>query len=217
MLTLPTEAAEVVLLATPHAPARPRRSPPDWLRSRAPTVALRGNHGLSDVVEATLGAEGHVTRLVTHWINGPNMLAPAALESGSAVWLGRFVAEGDGWVFTLDAPSHLSERFSAARLNRAQFVFSHVGELRRADGSTFDVGAAEEVMFSGCATSRRRPLDNAGDRSHDAKTTGPEVAAIVHTSSSNIDTPAPGRPTTAVTEPVGVSARILSANATVRA
>ena len=48
---------------------------------------------------------------------------------------------------TIDSRPDLGEALRLANETDEQYLLTHVGELRRADGASFDVAAATEVLF----------------------------------------------------------------------
>jgi hypothetical protein len=88
-------------------------------------------------------------RALVHWMNLPNYTGNTSLRHISNVgrtWTrGRLALEVDGWSITLDGRPGNGSLFKED-VGLARYVLTHVMELRRADGSTFEVESARRVI-----------------------------------------------------------------------
>lgn len=76
------------------------------------------------------------------------LIHPAAtLTDHGRSWVGRWQLESCGWRFTIDSRPDLVEALQAASEVDEQYLLTHVGELRRADGTSFDGATAVELLF----------------------------------------------------------------------
>jgi hypothetical protein len=93
------------------------------------------------------GSGDSIVRVVTHWFNLP-LVAPAKpLQAGGSTWAGRWNYEVNGWILTLDSrPDHMSVFPIACATPKA--VMTHVGELRKVNGSAFESKEVENVLFA---------------------------------------------------------------------
>lgn len=89
-------------------------------------------------------------RLIANWINLPNIVASGRIvqdeaDGHSHCWIGRWQIDVDTWRLTLDRRYDYDSAIMGA--NAASiFAFTHVMELSHADGSSFDVDAARQVL-----------------------------------------------------------------------
>jgi hypothetical protein len=111
------------------------------------SVAVNSSWGTGDVMPSRLGPGGELDRVIVHWLNVPHLVPAAPLETPTSVWLGRLRFNAGPWLLTLDSRPDLSEVLRSARDVDAQFVMTHVGEVRRVDGAVFAATDAEEVIF----------------------------------------------------------------------
>jgi hypothetical protein len=82
--------------------------------------------------------------VVVHWVNLPNILARGRIATDSHCWNGRWQTEVDGWRLTLDRRhdyDSITEKKTAP-----MFVLTHVMEVRRVDGTSFDVASASQLL-----------------------------------------------------------------------
>ncbi|WP_446216281.1 hypothetical protein [Micromonospora sp. IBHARD004] len=90
-------------------------------------------------------------RVLVHWMNLPNILGPIVLfAAGSGRrqwWAGRWQAQVDGWVLTLDGRPDHRDALKDAHLQHVH-VLTHVMDIRRSDGSSFDVPAVRHLLES---------------------------------------------------------------------
>ncbi|MFB6396504.1 hypothetical protein AAFH96_25880 [Polymorphospora sp. 2-325] len=88
-------------------------------------------------------------RVLVHWMNLPDYSGNATLRydtDGSRTWTsGRLALEVDGWGLTLDGRPDNSRLFKDD-VGLARYVLTHVLELRRTDGASFDSDSAKRVI-----------------------------------------------------------------------
>jgi hypothetical protein len=88
-------------------------------------------------------------RALVHWMNLPdytgNRILHQSSNVGSTTWNGRLAIEVDGWDITLDGRPDNGSLFRED-VGLALYVLTHVMELRRADGSSFDVESAKRMI-----------------------------------------------------------------------
>lgn len=112
-------------------------------------VPISVNHGdgWGTIPGVDLGKGGEIERVLVHWVNLPMILPCSPLRSGGWAWRGRWAIESCGWRFMLDSRRDLSTAHRSAAEFDEQFVFGHVGELRRVNGETFDAASATRVLL----------------------------------------------------------------------
>lgn len=76
------------------------------------------------------------------------ILASSGLSLGARSWRGRWHFEANGWSFKLDSRPDLSKVMSDAHDREQEYVMTHVGEIRRADGQLFGADDVAEVIFA---------------------------------------------------------------------
>ena len=96
---------------------------------------------------ASLGAIDGIDRVVIHWVNVPLILPAEPLADSRGSWAGRWRVESCGWRFTVDSRGDHAQVTKLAHELDEQFVVTHVGELRRADGSLFDAESTRHMLF----------------------------------------------------------------------
>jgi hypothetical protein len=88
-------------------------------------------------------------RVLVHWMNLPDIVGKVGLFASNAGgkhwWAGRWEAQVDGWTLTLDSRPDHREVLKDAHL-RHLYVLTHTMEIRRSDGSSFDVPAAKHLL-----------------------------------------------------------------------
>lgn len=104
--------------------------------------------GISSSLEFESGDP--MDRTLVHWMNLPSYIGNTILRctgsDGSTMWTaGRLTLEVDGWSMTLDGRQDHSSLFKED-VGLARYVLTHVLELRRADGTSFDVESAKRVI-----------------------------------------------------------------------
>ena len=93
------------------------------------------------------GAGDSIVRVVTHWFNMPQIFPAERLQVGGSHWSGRWSCDVDGWILTLDCRhDHTSVFMDADATPKA--VMTHIGELRKENGSAFDSTTVENVLFA---------------------------------------------------------------------
>lgn len=110
-------------------------------------VDINHSDGWGTSPGSDLGTLADISRVTCHWVNLPLILPADGLQSGGATWSGRWEAEASGWSMTIDSRRDHAEVTKQANELDEQFVVTHVGELRKADGSTFDADRASDVLF----------------------------------------------------------------------
>jgi hypothetical protein len=110
-------------------------------------ASVSNGAGWGTIDEADLGRGHAIARVLVHWVNLPMVLPGLPIEADGWAWRGRWAVESCGWRFTLDSRRDLSETFRAADELDEQFVFGHVGEVRRVDGHDFDAASATRVLL----------------------------------------------------------------------
>lgn len=100
---------------------------------------------------AEFGKPGvRLQRLITNWINLPNISASARIvvdeaNGQSHCWIGRWQIDVDVWRITFDRRHDYGSAIMGAD-SASTFTFTHIMELRRVDGGNFDVDAAKQVL-----------------------------------------------------------------------
>lgn len=84
--------------------------------------------------------------LVVHWFNLPRLMRSTPLETATGIFAGRWECKAAGWTITIDCRPDL-DRVTSALNGTAHCVMTHVGDVRRSDGSSFDVTSAESILF----------------------------------------------------------------------
>lgn len=110
-------------------------------------VRQNNSEGRGDWATAEFGSGVGLQRVVVHWMNLPEIVPATPLQVGGRTWLGRWTASAGGWRLTLDLRPDHAEILRAADLEDEQYVVTHIGELRREDGRSFEAGEAEDVLF----------------------------------------------------------------------
>ncbi|MGW3996029.1 hypothetical protein ACWEF6_21275 [Amycolatopsis sp. NPDC004772] len=119
----------LVDLAEGVVPPQPTEAPEPRLQS----------HIVSGPVEQQVG-DGSQLDSVTFMIpNGWRSFDATGIcdpDNLKDTWHGRTVARGDGWIVTIDTCREMSDQWDALQDTRG-YRFTHVGDLRRADGTQF--------------------------------------------------------------------------------
>lgn len=112
------------------------------------SVPVQVSHGAGrgHVFPTDLSAGQDIDRVVVHWANVPNIQPSAPLRSGPSLWSGRWFVEVAGWSLTVDSRYDLSETLRTAKDTDEEFAITHVGELRRTDGTAFDAETAKTML-----------------------------------------------------------------------
>jgi len=89
-------------------------------------------------------------RAIVHWINLPDYVGNTTLRyigsDGSTTWRSsRLTLELEGWSITLDGRPDNASLFKED-VGLARYVLTHTMELRRTDGTSFDVESAGRVI-----------------------------------------------------------------------
>jgi hypothetical protein len=104
--------------------------------------------GISSSLEFESGSP--MDRALVHWMNLPDYNGNTTLhytgDDGGTSWTsGRLRLEVDGWSIQLDGRPDNGSLFKED-VGLARYVLTHVMELRRADGSSFDVATARQMI-----------------------------------------------------------------------
>ncbi|HEX5366266.1 MAG TPA: hypothetical protein VFW63_06335 [Acidimicrobiales bacterium] len=97
--------------------------------------------------EANLGTADDLVRVVVHWLNLPIILPADVLANDAGAWAGRLEFDSCGWHFTMDSRPDHWEALQLANRSDEQYLMTHVGEMRRVDGSSFDTATAADALF----------------------------------------------------------------------
>ena len=95
-----------------------------------------------------------MTRVLVHWMNLPRYAGNVALrftDSQGRTWsrLSRLALRVGDWVITLDERPDIDSVFDD-HIRFAPYFFTHVMELRRSDGASFDARAAVRLIDAIC-------------------------------------------------------------------
>jgi hypothetical protein len=123
------------------------------LRLRRPEIgdvdveALVSNtSGRGWINNASLSSGRELTRVVVHWVNLPSIWPAEVLHGEGRVWAGRWTAQGAGWRMTFDSRPDIRQALAALK-QPSKFGITHVAELQRVDGSSFDPETAANALF----------------------------------------------------------------------
>jgi hypothetical protein len=95
-----------------------------------------------------LGGPDGIEYVRIQWVNLPSIHRSEAVEDERGSWLGRWRVESCGWHLTIDERRDLAEAKTLADELDEQYLVTHVGDLRRADGAPFDAATATDVLFA---------------------------------------------------------------------
>lgn len=118
---------------------------PDLGPVDVPITGLGNDWGTVQPVEVGAGSE--LARVIVHWVNLPQILPGTPLSEDGSIWRSRWELETCGWKLTIDGRRDLGQAVRSAAEDDEEFVLTHVGEVRRADGDTFDAVAVEDILF----------------------------------------------------------------------
>lgn len=107
---------------------------------------VNNSSGRGWIRSASLAAGRPLTRVVVHWVNIPWIWPAEGLYDGRRSWTGRWQAQGAGWSMVLDSRPDLSRTFPIMKQSH-HFAATHTGELRRVDGSSFDIDSAADALY----------------------------------------------------------------------
>lgn len=99
------------------------------------SVNVLHSDGFGTIREAEFGTGSAISEVIVHWINLPKFTA--------ASWSIEVV----GWSISFDQRSDYSEVFRGAGLDE-QYALTHVGTVRRADGSDFEVETVMRLLHA---------------------------------------------------------------------
>ena len=97
------------------------------------------------ILQADLGDGEPVDSAILHWFNLPWLLPASNLNSETGAWAGRTTIAAGTWDLTLDVRPDHTEALSARR--RSDSLVTHVGRLRRSDGTLFTVADLEDAVI----------------------------------------------------------------------
>jgi hypothetical protein len=99
-----------------------------------------------EIMHADVGSPDAVCeRVIVHFTNLPPLYPGEYLVDDGYYWPGRWTCSSAGWQLTLDVRQDHAKVWDAMRESLV-FVVTHVGELRRADGSSFRASEAAEAL-----------------------------------------------------------------------
>lgn len=99
-----------------------------------------------EIMHADLGSPDAVCeRVIVHFTNLPQLYPGEYLVDDGYYWPGRWTCSAAGWQLALDVRLDHAKVWDAMRESLV-FVVTHVGELRRADGSSFRASEAAEAL-----------------------------------------------------------------------
>jgi hypothetical protein len=99
-----------------------------------------------EIMGANVGSPDAVCdRVIVHCTNLPRISPAEYLVDDGHYWAGRWTCSGAGWRLVLDVRQDHSKVWDALRESLV-FVVTHVGELRRADGSSFRASEAADAL-----------------------------------------------------------------------
>jgi hypothetical protein len=103
-------------------------------------------HASGEIMHADIGSpDAMCDRVIVHFTNLPRMHPAEYLVDNGHYWAGRWTCSGAGWQLVLDVRQDHSRIWDAMRESLV-FVVTHVGELRRTDGSSFRASEAAEAL-----------------------------------------------------------------------
>lgn len=109
-------------------------------------AVLNSSDGRGWIAAASLTSGQKLTRVIVHWVNLPWILPAEPLTDGRGAWAGRWAAQGAGWSMVLNSRPDLGRVFPLMEQSH-YFAATYTGELRRVDGSSFDVDAAVDALY----------------------------------------------------------------------
>jgi len=129
-------AHDLRLLPPPGLELPPPPPTADW--RPAPGTSLAGRESVVRV-----GTDAPVTEVRFLLVNMPRCRRADPVSDGRGAWLGRERLDGDGWTITLDSRGDEPE---ATLGDRGGYAVTHVGRLRRCDGSPFSRDDALDAL-----------------------------------------------------------------------
>jgi hypothetical protein len=99
-----------------------------------------------DIMSTDVGSpDALCDRVIVHFTNVPRLSPAEYLVDDGHYWAGRWARSGAGWQLALDVRQDHSKVWDTMRESLV-FVVTHVGELRRADGSSFRASEAADAL-----------------------------------------------------------------------
>jgi hypothetical protein len=117
---------------------------PEFGRVVVPVMAFGNAWGSVSAVDVGTGST--LDRVLVHWMNLPQVLPGRPLGRGGSMWSGRWELETCGWKLTLDSRPDLGSALRSAAEADEEFLLTHVGEIRRAAGETFDPATVRHLL-----------------------------------------------------------------------
>lgn len=118
------------------------------IAARGTKSGTEGPSAFGSIGSSGLGGADQLERVVVHWMNLPMILPSSRLTLGNTSWSGRWHFEAAGWSFKLDSRSDLNEVLRVALEQEQGYVMTHVGEIRRTDGESFEAADVKEAIFA---------------------------------------------------------------------
>lgn len=109
-------------------------------------AAVNHSGGRGPIGSASLESGQQLTRVVMHWVNLPWILPAKDLHGEWGSWAGLWEAQGAGWCMTLSSRPDIGRVLPLMKRSR-NFGVTYTGELRRVDGSSFDVNSAADALY----------------------------------------------------------------------
>lgn len=109
-------------------------------------AAVNHSGGRGWIGGANLESGQQLTRVVVHWVNLPWILPAKGLQGEWGSWAGLWETQGAGWHMTLSSRPDIGRVLPLMKRSR-HFGVTYTGELRRVDGSSFDVDSAADTLY----------------------------------------------------------------------
>jgi hypothetical protein len=126
----------------------PPDASPSTVRAHRYGTSFDGEYvrAIGEIPNANVGSPDAICdRVIVHFTNLPRISPGEYLVEGEHYWAGRWTCSGAGWRLLLDVRRDHANVWEAMRESLV-FVVTHVGELRRADGSSFKASEAAEAL-----------------------------------------------------------------------
>lgn len=109
-------------------------------------AAVNHSGGCGWIGSASLKSGDQLARVIVHWVNLPWVLPAKGIHEISRSWARLWEAQGAGWHMTLSGRPDLGRVIPLIKRSR-HFGVTYAGELRRIDGSPFDVDSAADALY----------------------------------------------------------------------
>ena len=126
----------------------PPDASPTTVRARRNWTSRDNEHvqASGEIMQANVGStDALCDRVIVHFTNLPRISPAEYLVKDGHYWAGRWTCSGAGWRLTLDVRQDHSKVWNALR-EWLDFVVTHIGELRRVDGSGFRASEAADAL-----------------------------------------------------------------------